>query len=153
MQAYKGAVYSSIFGGIIALILFAVGLFVVDDPDVGSVILISAVAIFLLLVGIGLFQPVFARYKAYLYRHKALRVAEPRVWFGPDGIYHETLGYTSLKELVKVTDQTVSRKRIKFTQAVITDTYDSSISYAVPVPTGCEDRAARLVRRYRQERI
>ena len=152
-NAYVGAVYSSIFGAILALIMFAVVQFAVKDPDVKPVMQFTAVGIFLLLVGIGLFQPMVARYNANCYRRKALRVAEPRVWFASDGIYHETLGHTSLKELEKVTDQTRSRKAISFTLLISTDTYDSLMSYPFPVPVGCEERAGRLVRRYRQERL
>ncbi len=57
--------------------------FAIKDPDIKPVMRITAVAIFLLLVGIGLFQPIGARYEAYRYRRKALRVADPRVWFRP----------------------------------------------------------------------
>lgn len=153
LKAYVGAVYSSIFGIVIAIIMIAVGIFVIEDPDVRSAIWIGAVTVFLLLLGIGLFQPVMARYEAYRYRRKALRVSEPHVWFASDGIYHETLGYTSLKELEKVTDRTRSRKAIQFTLEVSTDTSTSSVAYPFAVPTGCEERAGRLVRRYRQERL
>ncbi len=153
LRAYTGAVYSSIFGAIIAIIMTAVGMFVVDDPDLKIAMWIGAVAVFLLLLGIGLFQPVVARYEAYRYQRKALCISEPRVWFASDGIYHETLGYTSLKELEKVTDQTRPRKAIQFTLTVSTDTSNSSVAYPFPVPTGCEERAGRLARRYRQERL
>jgi hypothetical protein len=153
LKAYVGAVYSSIFGVVIAMIMIAVGIFVFEDPDLRSAIWIGAVTVFLLLLGIGLFQPVMARYEAYRYQRKALRVSEPRVWFASDGIYHETLGYTSLKELEKVTDRTRSRKAIQFTLGVSTDTSTSSVAYPFAVPAGCEERAGRLVRRYRQERL
>ena len=153
LKAYVGAVYSSILGVIIAIIMIAVGIFVVDDPDLKMAIWIGAVAVFLLLLSIGLFQPMMARYEAYRYRRKALCVSEPRVWFASDGIYHETLGYTSLQELEKVTDQTRSRKAIQFTLTVSTDTSNSSVAYPFPVPTGCEEQAGRLARRYRQERF
>ena len=121
LNAYVGAVYSSIFGIIIAIIIVAVGAFAIDEPELKSIMWITAVAVFLLLLGIGLFQPKVARYNANRYRRKALRVAEPRVWFTSDGIYHETLGHTSLKELIKVTDQTKSRKAIRFTLKISTD--------------------------------
>jgi hypothetical protein len=149
LKAYVGAVYSSIFGVIIAAIMIAVGQFVMEDPVGKSVMWIAGAAVFLLLLGIGLFQPVYARYEANRYEHKALRVLEPRVWFGSDGIYHETLGYTSLKELTKVTDQTKSRKAIKFTLTISTDTLSDLVAYSFPVPAGCEQRAGKLVRRYR----
>jgi hypothetical protein len=153
LKAYVGAVYSSIFGAIIAMIMVVVGIIVIDDPDIKIAMWIGAMAVFLLLLGIGLFQPVMARYEAYRYHRKALCVSEPRVWFASDGIYHETLGYTSLKELEKVIDQTRSRKAIQFTLAVSTDTSTSSVAYSFPVPAGCEERAGRLARRYRQERF
>jgi len=153
LKAYTGAVYSSIFGIVMAMTMIAVGIFVIEDPDVRIAMWIGAVVVFLLLLGIGLFQPVMARYEAYRYQRRALRVSEPRVWFASDGIYHETLGYTSLKELEKVTDRTRSRKAIQFTLAVSTDTSTSSVAYPFAVPTGCEERAGRLVRRYRQERF
>ena len=153
LKAFAGALYSSIFGAIIASILSAVGIFVVEDPDIKIALWMSAVAVFLLLLGIGLCQPVMARYDAYRYLRKALYVSEPRVWFASEGIYHETLGYTSLKEVEKVTDQTRSRKAIIFTLLVSTDTVTSSVAYPFPVPTGCEERAGRLARRYRQERF
>ena len=153
LKAYKGAVYSSIFGIILAIVIIAVGVFAIDEPELKTVIWIIAVAVFLLLLGIGLFQPVIARYDAYRYRRKALRVAEPRVWFTSDGVYHEALGHTSLKELEKVTDRTRSRKAISFTIMVSTESSTYSVAIPFPVPSGCEERAGRLVRRYRQERL
>ena len=153
LEAYVGAVYSSIFGIILAIIIIAVGVFAMDEPELKSAMWITAVAVFLLLLGIGLFQPMVARYDAYRYRRKALRVAEPRVWFASDGIYHETLGHTSLKELEKVTDQTRSRKAIQFTIEVSSDTYDDLVKIRFPVPSGCEERAGGLALRYRRERL
>ncbi|MBN1267317.1 MAG: hypothetical protein JXA25_17635 [Anaerolineales bacterium] len=153
LKAYEGAVYSSIFGIILAIILIAVGMFAIDDPQVKSIMWILAVVVFLLLLGIGLFQPVVARYNADRYRRKCLRVAEPRVWFASEGVYHEALGHTSLKELEKVTDQIRSRKAITFTITVSTESSDYSVSLPFPVPSGCEERAGILVRRYRQERL
>lgn len=152
-EAYSGVIASSIFGAILAVILLVVVQFAIKDPDIKPVMRITAVAIFLLLVGIGLFQPGFERNKARRYERKALRVAAPRVWFAPDGIYHEALGYTSLKDLVKITDQTKSRKAIQFKLTQSSDTYDAVVAYPVPVPTGCEERAGKLVRRYRAERL
>jgi hypothetical protein len=152
-KAYVGAVYSSIFGLIIAIILIAVGIFAIDELEIKAMMLIIAVIVFILLLGIGLIQPSIARYNANRYRRKALRVSEPRVWFASDGVYHETLGHTSLKELEKVTDQTRSRKAIRFTLRISTDSSTDLVMYPFPVPAGCEERASRLVRRYRQERI
>ena len=152
-EAYTGAVYSSIFGIIIAIIIVAVGVFAIDEPEIKSAMWITAVAVFLLLLGIGLFQPKVARYNATRYYRKALRVAEPHVWFASDGIYHETLGHTSLKELIKVTNQIRSRNAIQFNVEISTDESTDLIVYRFPVPTDCEERAGRLVRRYRQERL
>ena len=153
LNAYVGAVYSSIFGIIIAIIIVAVGAFAIDEPELKSIMWITAVAVFLLLLGIGLFQPKVARYNAYRYRRKALRVAEPCVWFASNGIYHETLGYTSLVGLREVTDQTKSRKAIRFNLKISTDESSDFVVYRFPVPTGYEERAAKLARRYRQERL
>lgn len=153
LSPYAAVINSSIFGAILALIMLAIIHFAVKDPDVKTILQFTAVGIFLLLVGIGLFEPVVIRYNADRYRRKALRVAEPRVWFASNGIYHETLGHTSLKELEKVTDQTRSRKAISFTLLISTDSYDSLMSYPFPVPAGCEEQAGRLVRRYRKERL
>jgi hypothetical protein len=130
-----------------------VGIFAIKDPEVKPGMWISAVAVFLVSLGAGLFQPLIARYNANRYRRKALRVSEPCVWFAFDGVYHEALGYTSLKELEKVTDRTRSRKAIQFTLTISTDTSTSSVPYLFSVPAGCEERAGRLVRRYRQERL
>ena len=151
LEAYIGAVYSSIFGLIFAVIISVVGMFAIDDPEIKSMIWIVAVIVFLLFLGAGLFQPMIARYEAFCYRRKALRALEPRVWFASDGIYHETLGHTSLKEMEKVTDQTRSRKAIRFTLSVSTESSIDLVSYPVPVPAGCEERASRLVVRYRRE--
>ena len=152
-EAYAGAVYSSIFGLILAIILIAVGVFVIDDPKIKIMMWVIAAIVFLLLLGIGIIQPIAARANADRYRRKCLRVAAPRVWFSSDGIYHETLGHTSLKELIKVTDQTRSRKAIQFTVTVSTESSTYSAAIPFPVPSGCEERASRLVRRYRQERL
>jgi len=159
--AYVGAVYSSIFGLVIAAVLVAAGKYFIKDPQFMPALWILALAVFLLLLGVGLFQPIRDRYKAQRQRRKALRVSEPRIWFASDGVYHETLGYTSLKELQKVTDQTRSRNAIKFTVSVTTvyggsdnsssSTHLQNVSFSVP--SGCERQAAQLVRRYRQERL
>lgn len=151
IQAYQGAVYSSILGAFLALIMIAVGTFAIQDPTGKLVLWIGAGAVFLLLLFVGLVQPLTDRLESVRYRRKALTIAEPRVWYGPSGIYHETLGYTSLADLERVTDQTGSRKAIQFTLTVSTETADDSVAYPFPVPTGCEERASRLVLRYRQE--
>jgi hypothetical protein len=152
-EVYMGAVYSSIFGIVIALIMVIITILVVDDPQTKIALRFGAVAVFLLFLGVGLFQPLVARSKAEHYRRKALSIAEPRVWYASDGIYHETLGHTSLNELHKVTDQTGSRTVILFTLAVSTQTSTDLVSIPFPVPLGCEERAGRLVRCYRQERL
>lgn len=153
LKAYLGAAYSAIVGAIIAAVLIVVGIYAIEDADAKTAVWLSAAAAFIVLSGAGLFQPMVARYESRRYRNKARRVPEPRVWFAPDGIYHETLGYVSLEDLEKVTDQTKSRKSIQFTLTYSVDTSSSSVAYPVPVPTGCEERAGRLVRRYRQERL
>ncbi len=153
LKAYMGAVYSSIVGIIFAIILIAVGMFAIEEPEIKTMMWITAVVVFLLFLGAGLFQPMVARSKANRYRQKSLRFMEPRVWFASDGIYHEALGHTSLKELDKVTDQTRSRKAIQFTLAVSTESSTDLVAIPFPVPPGCEERAGRLVRRYRLERL
>ncbi|MGB2962394.1 MAG: hypothetical protein WBB69_00220 [Anaerolineales bacterium] len=153
LEAYIGAVYSSIFGIVIALIMILVTIFAVEETETKIALRIGAVIVFLLFLGAGLFQPMIDRYRADRYRRKALQIAEPRVWFAFDGIYHETLGHTSLKDLNKITDQTRSRKAIQFTLVVSTDSADDLVKIPFPVPSGCEERAGRLVRRYRQERL
>jgi hypothetical protein len=159
--AYIGAIYSGIFGLVIATVLVVVGIFAIGDAQIMPIIWVSALAVFLLLVGVGLFQPIQRRRQAQRYQDKAIRFRDPHVWFSADGIYHETLGYTSLKHLEKVTDQTKSRQAITFTVLVTTvlgsgrhaspSTHSQPISFAVP--SGLEKEAAQLVRRYRQERL
>ncbi len=151
-DAYSGVIASSIYGFVIAVILFVITFFAFDEPEMKIAMRVVAVGIFLFMIGVGIFQPVAARKKADRYRRKALRIKEPRVWFGPDGTYHETLGHTSLKELHKVTDQTKSRKRIQFTLVYSTDRVDELVQFHSAVPSGCDERASRLVRRYREER-
>lgn len=153
IKAYLGAVYSSIIGLIFSIIMIVVGFFAVNDPLVKTALWVGAGIVFLLFLGAGLFQPLFAKYKADRYRRKALQITEPRVWFGSEGVYHEALGHTSLKDLHKVTDQTKSRQAIQFTLMVSSDTYDDLVKTAFPVPHGYEDRASRLVLRYRAERL
>jgi hypothetical protein len=158
-SAYIGAVYSTIAGLVVSAILVGVGKYVIKDEQAMPIILICAVAVVILLAGVGLFQPIQERNKARKYRRKALRVLEPRVWFGAEGVYHEASGYTSLKELRNVNDHTKTRQTIKFTIEVTTGggssspmaTYHQPVSFAVP--SGYEQQAARLVRRYRQERL
>ena len=153
LEAYKGAIYSSFFGIVFAIILIAFGMFAIEEPEIKTMMWVIALIVFLLFLGVGLFQPMVAKNNADRYRRKALWVAEPRVWFAFDGIYHETLGHTSLKDLNKATDQTKSRRTIQFTLVVSTDSSDDLVKIPFPVPSGCEERAGRLVRRYRQERI
>ena len=152
-EAYIGAFYSSIFGIVIAVIIIVITIFAIEEPDIKIAMRIVAGVIFLFLLGVGIFQPMVDKNKAGRYRQKALKNKEPRVWFGPDGIYHETLGHTSLKGLFKVTDQTKSGKRIQFNCKIVTDDSDDLIRIHSPVPAGCEERAGRLVLRYRQERL
>ena len=160
-SAYVGAIYSSIAGLVIAGILVAVGKFAIKDVQAMPVILIVAVAVFLLFVGVGLFQPVQGRNKARKFRQKALQILEPRVWFGAEGVYHEAFGYTSLKELKNVKDRMKTLKAIEFTVKVTTIIGSSGFSsesthyqpVSFPVPSGYEGQAAQLVRRYRQDRL
>ena len=150
---YIGALYSSIFGLIIAVIIIVITIFAIDQPEIKVAMRIVAGIIFLFLLGVGLFQPMVDKNKVDRYRRKALLFPEPRVWFGPDSIYHEALGHTSLKELYKITDQTKSRKAIQFTLVISTDESDDFVKIPFPVPAGCEERAGRLVHRYRTERL
>jgi hypothetical protein len=160
-DAWAGGKASGCVGLVLAIILLAVGRFAINDDEVMPIIIICALAVFLLLLGIGLFQPAKARYDALKYRKQALRVPEPRFWFGPEGVYDEAFGFTSLEELVEVNDHTKSKQSIKLTvlaTAVRGTTPNISISkYEVPVsfpvPAGHEQEAGQLVRRYRQERL
>ncbi len=153
LEAYMGVVNSSIFGAVVAIIMDIIVFFAVKDPMVKKVLWTTSGVVFLLFVGAGLFEPMVERIKANRYRRKALKFPEPRVWFGPNDIYHEALGHTSLKELHKITDQTKSRKAIQFTVVVSSDSYDDLVKLRFPVPSGSEERAARLVLRYRHERL
>jgi hypothetical protein len=159
--AYAGAIYSGIFGLVFAIIILAVGEFAIQDDNIpAGVFPAIAGAVLLLLVGVGLFQPVQQRYKARKYRRKALRVLEPRVWFGAEGIYHEASGYTSLKALHKI-KSTKKHDSITFTiiQMVVMGSsghlsrYDYPLPVKYSVPSGCEEQAARMVQRYRVERL
>lgn len=150
---YMGAVYSSIAGLVIAVILVVVGKFVIREPEAMPVIWACAVGVFLLMLGIGAFQPIQQRRKARRYARKALRVAAPRIWFTHNGVYHETLGYTALINVVKITDQTRSRDAITFTFLVPAGDMGSDHKQRVSfkVPLDCVKQARRLVRRYRQD--
>ena len=150
-DAYSGVIASSIFGFVIAVFLYVITFFAFDDPEIKTAMRYVAVGLFLFMVGVGYFQPRVAKNEAGRYRSKALKIREPRVWFGPDGIYHETLGHTSLKELHKVTDQTKSRNRIQFTLVITSADSDDVVKYHTPVPSDCNERAGDLVRRYREE--
>jgi len=150
---YMGVVNSSIFGAVIAIIMAAIGFFVVKDPLIKKALWIAAGAVFLLSAGAGAVEPLVLKNKADRYRRKALQFREPRVWFSADGIYHEALGHASLKGLFKVTDQTKSRKAIQFKRRIKTDESDDVDVITSPVPAGCEERAGRLVLRYRRERL
>jgi arginine exporter protein ArgO len=154
LAPYIGAVYSTIAGLVISVILILVGKFVIKYEEAMPMVLLSAGAVLLLMVGVGLFQPIQQRNKARKYRRKALRVSDPRVWFGAEGVYHEVFGYTSLKELEKITDHTRSAKtiKVKITMGGTSgSTYSHPVSFAVP--SGCEQQASELVCRYRQERL
>ena len=153
-KPYEGAVNSSIFGLVLAAIMIAAGKFILKDPEIMPTIWVIALAVFLLLLGIGLFQPGYIRLEAEIQRRKAQRVSAPRIWFASEGIYHEALGFTSLKDLKKVTDQTRTRNAIKFTILVtVSEGSDYLLPVSYPVPSGCEQQASQLVRRYRQEHL
>jgi len=152
-EAYSAVINSSIFGAVVAIIMDIIVFFAVKDPMIKKILWLTSGVIFLLFAGAGLFEPLAAKMEADRYRRKALQFREPRVWFGPDGLYHESLGHTSLKELHKVTDQTKSRKAIQFTIEVSSESYDDLVKLRFPVPAGCEERAGNLVRRYRTERL
>ncbi len=123
-ETYSGIIASSIIGLVLGLILFAVSIFAVKDPVIKIPMRYAAVGLFLFMVGVGLFQPMVEKNKADRYRRKALKFAEPRVWFGPNDFYHEALGHSSLKGLYKVTDQTKSRKSIQLKCKIKTDESD-----------------------------
>jgi hypothetical protein len=158
--AYVGAVYSGTFGLAFAAIMILVVVFAIKEESVRRIMLICSGVVFFLFFGAGLIQPIQARLQARKYRRRALRVTEPRVWFGADGIYHEAFGYTSLKELVKVGDHVKRRKAIRFTAEETTSSGSDEpgpTTYRLPtlfhVPSGYEEQASRLVRRYRAERL
>jgi hypothetical protein len=150
---YMGAVYSSIAGFIIAVILVVVGKFVIREPEAMPIIWACAVGVFLLMFGVGAYQPIKQRIKARRYARKALRVAAPRIWFTHNGVYHETLGYTELSNVVKITDQTRSRDAITFTFSVPDGDKGSGHKQRVSfkVPSDCIEQARQLVRRYRRD--
>lgn len=152
-QVYSGVIASSIFGAVFAIIMAIIIFFAVKDPVMRKILWITSGVVFLLFVGAGLIQPMAEKNQADRYRRKALRFAAPRVWFGPDDIYHEALGHTSLKGLVMVTDQTKSRQAIQFKRKIKTDESDDVDVISAPVPAGCEEQAGRLVLRYRRERF
>jgi hypothetical protein len=158
-DARRGGTASGCVGLVLAGIFLAVGRFGINEDQYMPIIIICALAVFLLLLGVGLFQPAKARYDAVQYRRQALRVPEPRFWFGREGIYDEAFGFTSLKELVKVNDHTRSKKTIKFTvlATVVRGSSHLSVSkYEVPVsfpvPADYKKEAGQLIRRYREER-
>ncbi len=165
MSVYGGVGCSTIVGIVFAAILIVGGEIYLniaetkstinDGDQVMPYILLLAVALVIVFAGVGLFQPLKQRRDARAYRRKATRVREPRVWFGARGVYHEALGYTSLKALEKVSDHTKSRQEIIFTIMVTAGDSDGvwSQPVAFSVPSGCEQEAAQLVRRYRQERL
>ena len=153
IRDFIGGVYSGILGLIVSSIIALVVAFAVKDPQMKPTLWATAVFIFFLFLGAGLVQPFFGRSKAKRYRIKALRVREPRLWFASKGIYHETLGYTSLKELIKVTDQTRSRSAITFTLYYEDADSSDAIPFPVRVPASYKQEAAQLARRYRQERL
>ncbi|MCJ7624370.1 MAG: hypothetical protein MUO76_12775, partial [Anaerolineaceae bacterium] len=55
---FLGAVYSSIFGLVISSIMLLVVKFVIKDEEIKPAMNISAGAVFLLFLGVGLFQPI-----------------------------------------------------------------------------------------------
>jgi hypothetical protein len=156
---YRGAVYSTIVGLVVSIILIAVGKFAIKDEQAMPIIFFCAGAVTMLFAGVGLLQPIQERREARRYRRNALRVPAPRIWFGAEGIYHESLGYTSLKKLRDVKNHTRSRQTVVFTIEVTFgmggDSPESKQDVPVTflVPSGYEQQAAQLVRRYRQERL
>lgn len=84
-------------------------------------------------------------------------VPAPRVWFGPDGAYHEAEGFMSFDPLVAVADRTRSRGSIVFTVRTATARSEGSertdLEILFPVPRGHAADAVRLVARYRRERV
>jgi hypothetical protein len=80
LKAHAGAVYSSMVGVIFAAILIAVGTLAIQEPLGKTIFQICAVAVFLLLFGIGFFQPMVARYNAQRSRRIALCVPEPALF-------------------------------------------------------------------------
>lgn len=164
-SAYSGVGCSTSVGVVFAAIVIAVGKIYINDAEkqstigngdqVMTAIVFIAIAIVVVFAGAGLFQPLRQRYDARMYRRNAMRAREPRVWFGARGVYHEALGYTSLKMLEKVIDHTKSRREITFTVTMtaggIEDVWSQPVAF--PVPSGCEQEAAQLVLRYRQERL
>jgi hypothetical protein len=161
LRAFVGAAYSGLVGLLLGAILLGVVTFVIQDEGVKPYLRITAGGVFLLLLGVGLVQPLQERRKARRYRRKALRVQQPRVWFSAFGIYHEAFGHTPLKTLVKVSDLISRRQAIRFTTeetvSMGAEGGGSDTTYRLPtvfpVPSGYEEQASRLVRRYRAERL
>jgi hypothetical protein len=157
LAPFAGAIYSSALGAVFAAAILVMARFAAQRPEHQELMNLSAAGVFLLLLGIGLFQPIAARLRAAAYRRRALRVSEPRVWFGPGGVYEESFGFTPLDPLEGVSDNTRARGVITFTVSSVmlhkSGELYSRVSYPVPVPIAvpAEHRheAARLVRRYR----
>lgn len=161
LRPFVGAVYSGLVGLVLGAILLGATQFVIKDEGVKPYLQLTAGGVFLLFLSVGLIQPLQERWKARRFRRKALRVRQPRVWFGAEGIYHETFGRTSLKTLVKVSDLVSRRHVIRFTTeetvSMGAEGGGSDTTYRLPtvfpVPSGYEEQASQLVRRYRAERL
>ncbi|MBI9049700.1 MAG: hypothetical protein JEZ00_09790 [Anaerolineaceae bacterium] len=161
LAAYQGAGCSSIVGAFFCAIMILVGTFIIKNNQIMPAITISAGAIFLIFMSVGLSEPIKARQKAKKYKEQAFRTSAPRVWFGEMGIYHECFGYTSLEKLQNINDHIKKMKSIKFTIEVSTVlggnnnisvfTHNQQIVFLVP--DASEERASQLVRRYRQQRL
>ena len=70
-DAYRGVIASSIFGFVIAVILFVITFFAFAEPEIKIAMRIVALGLFLFMIGVGIIHPKAAKKKADRYRSKA----------------------------------------------------------------------------------
>ena len=146
-----GVVGAVLAGAVIVVALAAM------DAATRAVAIVVALLIPIGLVGLVAIQNVAGPRRTARLVADLRAVPSPRLWFGPDGAYHEAEGFTSLDTLSAVADRTKSRREIAFTVRVRIERQVGSdptdLTVVFPVPRGHDADAAALVRRYRRERL
>jgi hypothetical protein len=146
-------IYNLIIGPIVGAIIAGFGLYMNDrEPEMTPILLLIGGGVAVVFILSGLILPLVQRSNRQARYRRRLRVEAPRLYIGPNALYHEADGYESLARLNSV-EYTPGDSAITFKVYVQAGHYGSYLSPITQfVPRGRETEAQALVERFTRER-